>query len=607
MEPYQEEYISNIREIITLTPRRSPSDGSLEDYAHRLAEEAVRREMLTERNMELLRSRLFPTLDGLFQADGETLANLEEFAGALLHGREELDVGLFCLIRQALLSLARHRRDRDGIIRELYWLGIGRHSRCAKLVGLEPEEAEPYTFQMRLCFAEAAAHLKYFAEIENEETQGYIMRSLANTGMGHFKSVGERTRLLGHALQVFQDDYYRRLAPHLPWELYVQQAHQLMAGSIVHGDERAMSPQDVSAIMESAYIVLRGEALHPDNLSLQNRFRVYSLEYYCGLMNLEALIGRTEALLDAADPSDYSPGGMYAMISLPAFYCQYLEESPELLRRRSGYLAALYRRILDYVEAVPGQAEGERLFLYLRQLSLTFLETKGGISYADFQRKLLIRFTPEIFIHSRAVAEGAKALCGLILDEEPGFFDDVEALHDIQDIEEKRRALLDWVDDCGTFHDLGKVNFQELYTRTPRQWLEEEYELSRLHPAAGESLLADRLSTRRCAPIALGHHAWYDGTRGYPASYRRLEYECRHIVDVIALVDWLEEVSVPSPLRTGTTRSPEEAVAEAVRLEGKRFSPLLTARLRDRAVADAIFNGLEEGRRTAYLQIFEQS
>ena len=129
--------------------------------------------------MKLLREGLFPVLDHIFDADQETLSELYDFAGQLLSGADELDGGLFCQIHRALLNLARLTKNRDKIIEELYWLGIGYYNICNKLVGLELSESRQYISQMRLCFAEAAAYIKYFDEIEDAQTRGYILRSRA--------------------------------------------------------------------------------------------------------------------------------------------------------------------------------------------------------------------------------------------------------------------------------------------------------------------------------------------------------------------------------------------------------------------------------------------
>lgn len=611
MRPYQEEYIANSREYNALTMKRLPEDRSFGDYEARMGRQRARKEALAARNMELLRGELMPTLDRLPDEGEDTLAELGEYAGQLFNGRDGPDVEQFCLIHRSLLGLARQWGDRRAIIRELYWLGIGRHAIYGnKISGTDSEYVASYMISMRLCFTEGAAYLKYFDEISDTPTRDFIMRCLANAAMGVFHSVSERIRLLKRAIQVYEDPYYREKAPELPWDRYVRQTHLLIVSSLSHDGARAMTPQDVSEIMESAHIVYHGRTAEAERrgeaLPAQQVFRTASIEYFCGLCGLDSFLAVLEGMMDTAVTDSFTPEDMYRMISLPAFYCLYLKQNPETIPPRAGYLAELYRRIMDYMDSFPEDREDEQLFLYIRQLASTFVEAEGAISYGVFLTRSMGRFAPEIYVHSSQVASASAALCGLILDEEPAFFDDIDFLRDIPDRQEKREEALAFARGCGLFHDVGKIGFLELYTRTARQWMEEEYEIARLHAVKGADMLSERESTRCYAPAALGHHAWYDGSRGYPACYQRLDHQSRQMVDVIALVDWLAEVSDTGQLRRGKGMTYEEAVQAAVASEGRRFSPLLTARLRDGTVVERIRGALEEGKRAAYRELYER-
>jgi len=374
-------------------------------------------EQLARRDMELLRGQFFPLLDNLFAADGAALEDLEEFAARLLGRPEELDAGLFCQIRQALLSMARQNRDRAGAIRELYWLGMGRHSRVSKLVGLELPLVEKFVVQMRLCFTEAAAYLKYYDELEDAETRGYILRSRANIALGPFKSPGEKIRLVKQTLQILQDKGYQEKAPELPWDRYIYMTHQHMASSISYRKDTAMSAEDMADIMESVYIVnqrqVREAEARGERTPMRWIFPYHAIEYYCGMHSLEQLLAEIEKLLDAVDPTDFSADGMYGMGSLLAFYCQYLQQYPEYLPERVGYLEGLYRRVMAYVDAFPREQEAQKLFWHLRQLAYTFVETGSGLSYGDFVEKIMLRFAPEAYIHAQTVGEAARVLCDL--------------------------------------------------------------------------------------------------------------------------------------------------------------------------------------------------
>ena len=602
MEPYQEEYIANLREIAALSPRRQPSEGTLADYTDRLRRDRARQKQLAARNMALLRENLFPVLDNLPEAGHQETEDLRQFAAALIQGRIELDAILYCQIHQSLLGLARHRRDRDGIIRELYSLGIGRYAQCSKLVGLDLSVSAPYTSQMRLCFVEAAAYLKYFGEIQDPDTRGYILRSLANTALGQFRVTSERVRLIKNALQIMQDPAYREREPSLPWDRFVRQTHRLMTASISFSRETAMTAQDVADIMESVYAVYDLHAQAEGAMAARPAFHYYAIEYYCGLDSMEGLLSKTERLLNSADLTDFSVEGMYAVISLTAFYCQYLQEYPEMLAGREEIVEEQYRRVMRYTESFPPSQESESLLLYLRQLSYTYVETSRSLPYGLFLQKLIFRFAPEIYLHSQAVGAAA-ALCRQIAGEEPGFFDDIPAVREISDPQEKLREIQRLALASGQFHDVGKINFTSLYANNGRQWFEEEHEMSRLHPVTGAKLLADRPSTSPYADAALGHHAWYDGSRD--CAYRRLECASRQMVDVVALVDWLENVTGTAVLYTGIEMSFDEAVQEAIRLEGRRFSPLLTARLRERQTAELIRSALDQSRRETAAEMFE--
>ena len=609
MQPYQEEYIANLKDITLLSSRRQTSSHSLSEYQEKLLHDRSQLEERINRNIELLRDGLFPLFDRLFEAPLEELTELEEFAGALLNGKTELDVGLFCQIYQALLSRARHTKDRNAIIRCLYWLGIGRHHMCNKMVGIDLADIEFYMSQMRLCFAEAAAYLKYFDEIDDTDTKGYILRSRANTALGQFKSASAKIRLTRQTLQILRDEGYHENAPELPWDRYIYLTHQQMASSISYCRDHDMTAQDVTSIMESAHIVhqwrIEEAVSKQEALPIRSAFACSAIEYYCGMFTLEALLGRMEELMDHADTSGFSQENMYAVISLPAFYCQYLREYPEQLSGREKYLENLYRKVISYVENFPKDEANEQIFFYLRQLSTTFLETAHSISYGDFQQIMLIHFAPDVYVHSQIVGKTAAVLCDMIVSEEPDFFDDIEQIQRIQEPSAKRQAVLDFAMNCGVFHDVGIINFISLFTRTARQWFDEEYEIAHLHTVVGNKRLALCASTRRYAAAALGHHSWYDGTHGYPEAYKRLECPCRQMVDVIGLIDWLDNSISRAWLYGHSKKNFDEAIEGALSLEGKRFSPLLTARLRDKAITEKLRQSFLTARSEAYRQLYE--
>lgn len=610
MQPYQEEYIVNLKSLSALTLHNRQRSQTFEEYLENLSQNQQKTEQIVKRNMELLREKLFPILDHIFDASKEELQDLQEFAEKLSNGKEELDNGLFYQIHKALLCFSRLTKDRIGMIRELYWQGMNYYYIYKKLLGLDSEETKTYSSQMRLCFAEAAAYLKYYDEIEDTDTRGYILRSRANMSLGQFKSASEKVHLVKQSLQILQDKEYQKKEPNLPWDRYIYMSHQQMAASISYNRENTMTPQDVADIMESVYIVyqkrLQEAASKNEYPPMRSQFSYYAIEYYCGLDDLDGLLTKMESLMNMADPTNFSVEGMYGIISLPAFYCQYLEQYPERIPERKEYITTLYQKILNYIDVFPETKENETLFFYLHQLSYTFVETENSISYKDFLKKLQFRFTPEIYIHSWVVGKAAVAFCKIIMEEEPTFFDDIDFIQKIKEPEEKQKTVFHYAMESGLLHDIGKINFNYLYAQTARQWFEDEYKIAHLHTLIGKTCLETRTSTMPYAAISHGHHSWYDGSKGYPKSYKRLEYPYRQMVDVIGLVDWLDNITYTNRLFTGVEKTFDEAIQTAISLEGRRFSPLLTARLRDKKVIEQIQNSLIKGRQEAYQQLYMQ-
>jgi len=601
---YQEEYIANVKEFISLNLRPGPEDKTVERYAGRMLAQCSRRRQLAERNMQLLREKLLPTLDHLAETDQEERKVLQEFSIKLLYNPRQVDVGLLCQIQQALVALARQEGDQSALIEHLYWLGLGRFGLSSKLVNMDGV-APIYYARVRECFQEVSTYLEKFDQIEDETTRSYIIRSIGNRALGQFPTVGERTRRLKEALSIMEDPHYRAMAPELPWDQYVKMVHQLMVSSISHSKERAMTGKDVADIMRSVYTVYRNTAPSP-----QQNFHRSAIEYYCGIQSLDHFLQHLRTLIDAADSRDFSQAGSYALISLPAYYCHYLSQYPERIEERDRfYVAMLYRRIQSYLDAVPPEQEDEHLFYYLRQLICTYVELEQCIPYRDFLYRLILHFAPGIYIHSRSVAETAKVLCSALLDRELSFFDDIPFLRDITDPDEKRKTVLDYAEGCGLFHDAGKINCLEVHTRTARRWSPVEDEMAQLHAISGYNMLVERNSTKSYAVAALGHHAWYDGNTmlGYPASYHRGEHPERRMVDVIALADWLVDGLNEYQLGPESFRSLEEAVAHSEALSGRRFSPKVAVLLKERPVQIALRQAMRVAFQEGCREIYQSS
>ena len=127
MRPYQERYLALLSEL------RRASDLPCEQTDSDLFRQSVRqlcqqtRQRLAE-GTALLREELFPLLDNILSASREELEDLMEFADKLMSVNAQKDTALCYRIHLALMGYARHKKDRDLLIRELYWTGMSLHN-----------------------------------------------------------------------------------------------------------------------------------------------------------------------------------------------------------------------------------------------------------------------------------------------------------------------------------------------------------------------------------------------------------------------------------------------------------------------------------------------
>ena len=96
-------------------------------------------------------------------------------------------------------------------------------------------------------------------------------------------------------------------------------------------------------------------------------------------------------------------------------------------------------------------------------------------------------------------------------------------------------SMLDLIErrvDCADFLVCGLIRYIRNYPVSP----EREARIRELHTISGAEDLSRGSSTETYADIALGHHRYYNGNDGYPASYVRNRSPYRQMTDVVAVV-----------------------------------------------------------------------
>ena len=581
MLPYQTQYLENTREIAALSDFYGITAPDYESWVEKQRSAQERIAALRQDNIALLSDHLFPALDELHTASDADIAVLEEFAGALMDWSTNLDCGIYLLIHDSLLSLYRFRRDRNRVIKELYMVGMGLYYLRRSLQGTECEASKAFRFRNEMAFTEGGSYLKFFSEIDDEQTKGYIIRSLANIAICS-EDLGRRVAISKRVLQIVQDDYYRSLAPSLPWDTFLQRTHMQMSSNRAVLSKGGLGADELAAVLESCEVVFKPES-DTETPNVRWLWPYYEMEYSCGFVDLATTLSRMERLIEDASYDCYDVSGLYANVQLPIYYGRLMRDNPALQKKPEHvrFLDRAYCKMMRTLLSCPAESFTDFFFYNICLVLTDYVEIDGVESYHDITAKLMKRLTGRLYIRSRRAGELMRLCSTAIYRSDPAFFDDIDFLRSVPNGAEKEKAVADYAEQCGLYHDFGliKMNLERLCQT--RDLFEGEQRLYELHTISGHDDLAARRSTAIYADAALGHHRWYDGSDGYPADYVRNSSPYRQMTDLVAVVAYINDCD---------ELSPREAVASVIAQEHRRFSPLITAFLSD----ETLLAGIEE-------------
>ena len=579
MENWQKTYIENTRSISRLSNFFASEGSAPETWAadrQKAREQCV---LLRKENISLLNRYLFPALDELHSLDSTSVDALVAFADELLDWKTNLDPGVYVVIHDALLSVARVRKDTDAVIRELYKLGMGYYYLRRYLNGIDVPEAAAFEFQNEMVFTEAGSYLHYFDQLENEDTKGYIIRAMANVALCT-RNTSRRIAASAKTLQVAQDPHYRQQAPNLPWDAFVRKTHQQMSANREELSSGTMTTAELAAVLDSCYEIFKPEE-QSENPSVRWIWPFYEMEYNCGYVSAEVTLSRIEHLVSKTPPDQFDMSGLYANVQLPVYYGRLLKEHPRLLENTDSirFLNEAYRKMIRVLLTCPPDAMDDYFFYVIRAVITDYYEVEGVPSYKEITRQLLARFGGEDYIRFCRTGAVIRCICAAIYQKEPDFFDDIPFLAAIGDPAEKEKALMAYAQDCGLYFDFGLLKMNISRTMLTRNLFENEYRMYCLHTDSGHNDLIERPSTACFADIALGHHRWYDGSDGYPVRYVRNRSPYRQMTDITACAAYLAADPGEDPAGT---------LSRMQKKSGKQFSPMVMAYLSDQQLADEI-------------------
>lgn len=224
-----------------------------------------------------------------------------------------------------------------------------------------------------------------------------------------------------------------------------------------------------------------------------------------------------------------------------------------------------------------------------------------------FLNSLCVATQVTTYAHSAHVAEIAEILMRGILQYQPEMLKGQLGCNTEQDVKRHKKKFLEYIHGAALYHDIGKNSIISVVNNDYRPLTADERKIITLHPELGLKFLELSPKLETFHDTMLGHHKWYNGKGGYPASFDNTKSPVRLMIDIVTLSDCLQAATE----RVGRNYKGEknfDTVMKEFRAEaGTRYNPDLVAFIDAHSdVADELSNLIEDGWVEIYYNIYKQ-
>ena len=613
MRPYQEEYLKLLKSV---SESAGPDAGSMdpEKFIAAARDTVAENRRAVERGTRLLREELFPLLDDILSATDEELSDLMEFSGKLMNIRAQSDVWLHYRINLALMDYARHKNDRDMLIRELYLVAMSLYNMENML---SPNNIRLYSARMRMYFTEAASYFETeYDSITDPETKGYIHRSMGNIALSYEGTDPVRAKLkleaVTRSIRILSDPDVRAKTPELPWDQYLYKSHQERTTLLAFLRNGQAGPDTYAKVLESAQIVEerqlkaareRGEPLQP-----RWQYAYLAAMYHSGSISIHELLDGIYALSRSRPESDLSDQGVFAFVSVPAVYMEYskfmpggkLPEGGELRIRR------MTDRMLSWLIRAPAGEGNEYLMFCVRQVLYAYREVEGGIPFSELLLDVFAARHPVSYVRMWIASRVSGRLTAWVAERRPNELVGVCGTADSEEVKARKDELVEFATKAGQFYDAGMVHFFHLENSACRGLFEEEEDLMRLHAYFGYRLLNAHRSTAAYAEVARGHHRFYNDRGGYPVDFDLSSTRLRPMIGIVTAADELASSVEETASRYRPVRTFDKVTEELISGAGNKYAPFIRELLNDADSREELRLAIDDLRREAFLDMYRR-
>ena len=615
-------YVERLKQIRSLSSPSLSGIGEASEYNRRLRENFIRIGQLASENRAILDEFLFPLLnrDGeLTEQESSEIVSFEEQL-VTAENAENLDLPIAAIVSDRLL---RDTLKKGQLLPRLRWMDAS-ISVCYALMNMTsrlddyPEISGHYRkkgLELGSLFI-ALREKENFRKIESAEARELVLTNARFAAAFYENLSGDREAnlrnlaMLRASMAIAEDPFYRDLMPDFDWRYYRYRLLDYFAHLTDICNLRGMEGDQLTEICacseemwdlwhsDPEYFSTLDKESYVSQLLARNR-------YYAGKITPQAYRKNLLEIYHRRDKSLYDICGVIENIQVPIELLG-LCGKIRISEADKALIYTLDYNVLAYVFHMPNSSVLSFMLEHSTHFFRHFIEFPGGTRFERLMLRFLAATHPPTYVHSRMVARISTCLCGHLIERSPGLLIGVEGCTSAEEVLQRRDAILWFVWHAALCHDTGKIFIMDTIFVYGRKLLDMEFDLIKTHPKVGASFLRRFSGTAKFADVALGHHRWYDNSRGYPEDFDTSKSPVKTVIDLVLCADCLDAATDTVGRSYSRGKTFDDFCAEVREGSGTRYAPWLPGLLSEPEVREDIEFLLSKGREEEYCDTYQQ-
>lgn len=609
------ELTSWIRELSS--PQLKDTDDA-ELYRLTLIRNFTRIGELSRLNRDILDDYYYPLLQSEDPLSEESIEAMRQFARTLLNAykMETLDLPMIYLQSGRLLKDAERKADTGMILRALDDVVISAYTMMHMTYRLTP--CFDVCFKYRdIGFAAAERILEHlpperFEKLPDEETKEIVLINSRYIGtlfergdaLGDDKVNSSDLEILERSLSLADDPFYQENAKEYNWVYHTFRTLEYISSLISFGNLRGYDHEKAVRICAHAKALSKLWDREQPYLSKYSTQGIIDLNlararYIAGEIDVAQYKDALLKISRKREDNNFSFHSTMINLMVPLEYIIVLD-AEHLTRSEEQILNGFYRRMISYVHRMPKLGSLTYILTFLADILKRFIEVPGGMDFEAICLELMAALHPQTYVHTLNVADISVCLTRHLIRTQPEIFADYTGLTDKDAIRAKEKDIVHYIYHAALLHDVGKLFIMENILTYERDLFTQEFDLIRAHPVFGAYMLGRYPGTQQYAPVARGHHRYYDCSGGYPESSDVTKLKERNLIAIVTCADCLDAAtdSVGRSYKKGKTF--DAVLAELKDGAGARYAPWLLTLLEDEEVRSDLSEMLTSGREKNY-------